>query len=388
MNALRVEVVGDRNSLLAIGREWDALVTRAGIEHPFLSHDWVRTWWECFGADNELYILAVRSGEDLIGLAPLMRTRTRAYGVPIRRLEFVANVHTPRFDFIVGERAEEVYVAILDYIQTQGPRWDILMLPELTESSRTEVQLRRLAKARSLRTGVWIAGTSPRIPLVGSFDAFQAALSSKRRSSLRRYMRHLAALGAISIEEVSDLDRLSKAMADGLRLEAAGWKGDAGTAIAESESLERFYTLIAERAARSGTLSLLFLKTDEKRIAFAYCLRNRSTLYVLKTGYDPEYAAYSPFNVLMTLAIESAFNKGFETLDLLGGDDPWKRAWTHECIERRWLYLYCTTVRARVLYHLKFTLLPRLKRKRAQPTVEGEHPRAMQTASMRVKTQL
>lgn len=387
MTALRVEVIGDLESLLAIGPEWDALVARAGIEHPFLNHDWVRTWWECFGACSELYVLAVRSGDELIGLAPLMRTRTRTYGVPVWRLEFIANVHTPRFDFIVGQRANQVYAAILDYIQTKGPRWDVLMLPELTESSQTEAELSRLADARSMRTGVWIAGASPRISLVGSFDAFQASLSSKRRTTLRRHLRHLTALGVVSIEEVSDPAQVSKAIADGLRLESAGWKGEAGTAIAGSECLERFYSLIAERAARSGTLSLLFLKTGDTRIAFAYCLRHRRTLYVLKTGYDPQYATYSPFNVLLMLAIESAFNKGFETLDLLGGDDPWKRAWTDKTIERRWLFLYCTTVRARVLYHLKFTLLPRLKGKHLQSMLEGHHSRATHVAPRRVSTQ-
>lgn len=364
MTDLRIDTVRDPDTLVAMAREWDALVQRAGIDHPFLGHDWVRTWWECFGAHKELCVLAVRAGDALIALAPLMRTRVHMYAVPVWRLEFISNVHTPRFDVIVAERADEVYPALVDHLQSQEARWDILMLPELPENSRTERELSRLARSRSLRTGTWVAGASPRIPLVGDFDAFVAALSSKRRSSLRRRLRQLESLGKVSLEVVTDVEHLASTLGDGLRIEAAAWKGEAGTAIVRNPDIERFYELIAERAARSGTLRLLFLKVGDKRIAFGYCLRHGPTLYLLKTGYDPEYATYGPFHTLMFRAVEAAFAEGFTTIDLLGSDEPWKREWTDEHIERRWCFLYRDTLRGRFVHFVKFTILPWLRRSR------------------------
>jgi CelD/BcsL family acetyltransferase involved in cellulose biosynthesis len=387
MTSLYVEVVREHDAFLAVGPEWDALVERAGIEHPFLSHDWVRTWWECFGAGKELYVVAVRAGGVLIGLAPLMRVRTRMYGIPVWRLDLIANVHTPRFDFIIAERADEVYAVILDHLQTRAPRWDILMLAELAEGSATEPTLRRLGESRSLNTGVWIAGASPRIPLVGSFETFCAKLTSKRRSSLRQRRRRLALLGAVSIEVISDAERLGTAMEDGLRIEGASWKGEAGTAIADDKDVKRFYELVAERAARSKTLRLLFLKVDQRRIAFGYCLRRGRTLYLLKTGYDPEYAPYSPFNILLFSVIELAFPEGLEAIDLLGCDEPWKRAWTDQCIARRWLFLHRNTIPALAIYYLKFSILPRLKRKSVPALAEGKRHPAGQTAPKLVRAE-
>jgi CelD/BcsL family acetyltransferase involved in cellulose biosynthesis len=377
---LCVEVIHDHDAFLAMGREWDALVERARIDHPFLTHDWVRTWWECFGAGKELYLLGVRSGENLIGLAPLMRTRTRMYGLPVWRLEFIANVHTPRFDIIVAERAGEVYPAILDHLQSHEDDWDVVMLPELAEGSQTESELTRLAESRSLRTGVWVAGASPIIPLVGSFDAFRAKLSSKRRSTLRQRLRRLELLGAVSMDVVTDGERLASALEDGLRIEAASWKGEAGTAIARNADLERFYGLIAERAAASKTLDLLFLKVGDKRIAFGYCLRRGRTIYLLKTGYDPEYAACSPFNALLFFAIESAFHEGLTAIDLLGCDEPWKAAWTDERTERRWLFLYRNTVSAAAIYYMKFVILPWLKRRHSNSAIGEGRGHSEQTA--------
>jgi CelD/BcsL family acetyltransferase involved in cellulose biosynthesis len=127
----------------------------------------------------------------------------------------------------------------------------------------------------------------------------------------------------------------------------------------------RFYFQLAERAAQSKALNLLFLKVDGKRIAFAYCLRQGSTLYLLKTGYDPEYAEHSPFNVLMLLAVEAVSRDGIETFDLLGSEDPWKAAWTPLRTERLWLFLYRNTLPALIIYCIKVVTLPWLKRLRS-----------------------
>ena len=41
-----VRVVLDFDSFLLLEPVWNALVEEAGVGHPFLRHEWVRTWWE------------------------------------------------------------------------------------------------------------------------------------------------------------------------------------------------------------------------------------------------------------------------------------------------------------------------------------------------------
>jgi CelD/BcsL family acetyltransferase involved in cellulose biosynthesis len=359
---LRVEVIRDATGFDALEAEWDALVERAQIEHPFVRYDWVRTWWECFGADRELYVLAVRSNARLVALLPLMRTRSRMYGLSVWRLEFTANVHTPRFDAVIAERADEVYALLLDHLHEHAPRWHVIVLPELAESSRTPAALIRLTKGRSLRAGVWSAGASPVISLSEGFDAVHARLPAGRRRSLRTRLRRTQLLGDVLLEVVDDAARLAGALADGFRIEAGGWKGKAGTAIACDENLQRFYTRIAERAARSGTLRLMFLRIGDKRVAFAYCLRQGRTLYLLKTGFDPQYAPHSPFNLLMLRAVEASCREGLQAFDLLGDDEPWKREWTRDRSERRWLLLCRSSGRGLAIHCIKFLVVPWIKR--------------------------
>src|SRR5688500_18053257 len=63
----RVEVLGDTEALMLMHREWDELLARTQTDHPFLSHAWIASWWQCFGDDKSLYILLVRDGARLVG---------------------------------------------------------------------------------------------------------------------------------------------------------------------------------------------------------------------------------------------------------------------------------------------------------------------------------
>ena len=111
--ALEVEVINDLERFNAIAAEWDELVDRSGIERLFVSHAWLRTWWEAFGGDRELYVLTVRSRRALIGAAPMMRSNKGLYGLRVKSIESIYNSHTPRFDFVVEKGCgDAVYRAI------------------------------------------------------------------------------------------------------------------------------------------------------------------------------------------------------------------------------------------------------------------------------------
>src|SRR5205807_8939260 len=74
MSDFTVEVITTTERLSELAGIWKRLTSEAEIEHPFLTYDWIRTWWDCFGAGAELRILLVRAGGEPIAIAPLMRT--------------------------------------------------------------------------------------------------------------------------------------------------------------------------------------------------------------------------------------------------------------------------------------------------------------------------
>ena len=54
---IRVETISNYHDFLDLEPVWNEVAEAAGLDHPFLEHAWIRTWWECFGAGSTLQIL-------------------------------------------------------------------------------------------------------------------------------------------------------------------------------------------------------------------------------------------------------------------------------------------------------------------------------------------
>src|SRR5580658_2219840 len=113
-SGIRVEVVSEYRDFLALEPLWDSVLQLVDHEdrHPFLEFSWARAWWDHFGASDKLYILVVWRDEKPLAVAPLMLSRVRICGMPLRRLGFLYNSHVPRTGFVIGMHSDDVYRAI------------------------------------------------------------------------------------------------------------------------------------------------------------------------------------------------------------------------------------------------------------------------------------
>lgn len=361
---LSVEAITDFRSFEALEPVWNRLLQESRINNPFLSHEWLHTWWESFGENKELCVLMVKDGDEVLGLAPLMLSRRRFYGLPLRCLGFVYNSHTPRCDFIVARRADEVCRAIWNYIRAQKDRWRVLELCQLPAGSPALEKFSGLAPADGFSTELWPSSHSPYLSLEGSWDSYFAGLDRKHRQNLRRRLKRLQEAGQVAVELVSSGAEIECAFEDALRLEGSGWKEEAGTAIGSRPELRRFYSLLAERMSQRGWLRLYFLTVNGRRVAFGYFLWHQKKIYLLKQGYDRNFSSYSPFNLLCSLILEEAFAGGIEEFDFLGESETWKHDWTQDVRPHYWLYVFSDTPGMRLLRWIKFGLVPKLQRQR------------------------
>ena len=83
-----------------------------------------------------------------------------------------------------------------------------------------------------------------------------------------------------------------------LRVEASGWKGASGSALACSESGQRYFTQIATAAFRSGRLLMLGLDYDGEPVARRCAFLAGDGSFAFKTAYDERFAHYSPGTIL------------------------------------------------------------------------------------------
>jgi CelD/BcsL family acetyltransferase involved in cellulose biosynthesis len=356
-----VETISGYQAFLDLEPVWNEMVQAAGHDHPFLEHAWVRTWWECFGAGSALHVLVVKAGDQPIAIAPLILAPIRMCGVKVRRLGFFYNAHVPRADFIVARWPEEAYRAIWSHLFRKCS-WDLLQLCQLPEGSETLDAIPRLAADDDCPAGAWPSGASPYLPLRTSWGQYFDALPVKHRGNLRNRFKRLKGIASVDIETITSDEKLADALDAGLRLEAAGWKGKSHTAISCDPDTSRFYSMLARRAAERGWILLNFLRAGSKRIAFDYCLSYKNRIHRLKSGYDPSYARYSPSNLLSCLVLRNAFKQGLTEYDFLGGVEDWKLKWTKQTRPHYWLFVFSRTFKGRLLYLIKFRLIPLFKR--------------------------
>lgn len=361
-SALRVEVVSDYRTLLGMQATWDELVLESAGAYPFRSHAWFRAWWECFGADNGLHVVTVYAGTNLIGIAPLMSSSKSVYGVTLRRLSFLENDHTPRCDFILRRDMEQqASGAIWDFLRSE-PQWDLLELNHLPTGCVTLEYLTAVARADGYLAGTRDQDQSPYVPLVGDWENYFKQLHYNHRRNVRKKMNRLKRCGRVELEVISDTEILTQALDDGFRIEAAAWKEQNHTAMRSDPAVRRFYESYAQHAGRAGTLRLTFLKIDGKRIAFKYALHDYNRLYVLKAGYEVEYARHSPSHILCNLMMQDSFARGLVEYDFLGNNEAWKLEWNPQIRPHYGLLVFRRTWRTRALYALKCQVMPILQR--------------------------
>jgi CelD/BcsL family acetyltransferase involved in cellulose biosynthesis len=363
---LHVHAITSLTELANLEPIWNDLLEKADIDHPFLEYLWIRTWLECFGTGSTLRILLVTAADEPIAIAPLILTTVRLHGIRVRRLGFPYNSHVPRAGFIVARGRDEAYPAIWKHL-SENRDWDLIQLCQLPESSATLKRLRILASWDNFRTEVWQSGASFYIPLAEGWDKYYAGLATKHKSNLRNRFKRLNQSGSSGMETVSSRDAVAEALEEGLHLEEAAWKREAGTAISCDRDISAFYLKFAECAADRGWLRLNFLRSGSAHIAFDYSLQYRNRTFLLKLGYDPAYAQLSPSNLLLSLALQDAFDRGCTTYDFLGEEADWKRCWADQSQPNLWLFIFSHSFKGWLLHLIKFRFIPALKKDSLQP---------------------
>jgi CelD/BcsL family acetyltransferase involved in cellulose biosynthesis len=124
------------------------------------------------------------------------------------------------------------------------------------------------------------------------------AVKGKHRRELERKRRRLAdELGG----PLRTVDRAEDegAVEDFLELEASGWKGREGTAMASLEHDADFFRAVCASFRDLGRLHLLSLEGSGRRVAMACSLRAGEGIFCLKIAFDEGWRRYSPGALLV-----------------------------------------------------------------------------------------
>jgi CelD/BcsL family acetyltransferase involved in cellulose biosynthesis len=312
------ELETEIRALEEVAAEWDRLADRVGAS-PFVRPGWIAAWERAF--DGPVEVECVREAGGLVAALAIRRGRLALAGP--------TNWHTPAFGGVAAHRGavESLATALI------GARPPRLALSFLDADDPLLAAVRAASRDGGLHTSEDVVGRPPFISLEPDWDTYEASRPAKRRADLRRRLRRLSEHGAVEFEVSDGGDSLSERLAEIYPIEASGWKGRRGTAMASRPETRLFYELVAAWAATRGWFRLWTLRLASRPIAFAYCLDDGDAHYVVKIGYDAKFSQFGPGNLLTREMLRAAFETGLRRYEFLGTDDPYKLEWTDTCHE-------------------------------------------------------
>jgi CelD/BcsL family acetyltransferase involved in cellulose biosynthesis len=118
--------------------------------------------------------------------------------------------------------------------------------------------------------------------------------NSNMKNNVRRWSARLAAHGEVKAVQLGRDGDVAAWLDEFMRLEAAGWKGKAGSALACREDDRRFAAAIFPEAFRRGQLLITGLDLAGKPLARHCMLAAGEGAFTFKIAYDESYASCSP----------------------------------------------------------------------------------------------
>jgi len=324
-----VEVVETAAGFSAIGEDWNDLLGRCGTAPPFLTYDWVRTWWNMFGSGKSLYLLVARDVRGTVqGIAPLCRGRERRGGLPFTALRFVGweKVGSDYLDFIAADNAGEAVTETLIAHLLQSPgAWDVAFFSDLLETAGTITLLQKEADRLGCNLAIQPRYSCPYLFLSENGTRKGRILNPRVASNLRRRMKQLAGRCRIDVEICTDPGVLEGRLETLFsfhrrRLGAASNFG--------RPEVRDFHRAMTAAFLNKGLLLFFTLLAAGRPIAIVYGVKYKGRFYSYQTSFDTDWKEYSPGAVLLGHCVEYAADRGMSEYDLLRGDEKYKSEWT------------------------------------------------------------
>ena len=316
---MKIEVLEGSSYPEPLAREWEELLLAARFKNPFLTPLWNEIWLRHFGKSLHARVILFReSGGALVAAGAF----SNSAGEGSRRgLTLVGSQDVCDYrDIIIAPGREEEVFGALGRFFGEGP-WDYLELNGISEFSPTFQFLPPGMQPFGFELIQEAEEVALSLDLPQSWEAFLEKLTGKDRHELRRKIRRLEREAAFETLRVEDGSSLRAGMEIFFDLHRKSRKDKAEFMTPE---MEAFFREISARFQERGWLSLSFLKVSGKEVATFFSFDFAGTEFVYNSGYDPEFARFSPGIVLAAYCIRQAIEKGRTGFNFLRGREDYK----------------------------------------------------------------
>lgn len=326
---MRIDVVTTLEELLPLRDPWNAL---AG-DNPFLSWEWMAGWWQGYGHGHHLSVITMTNDDhQVVGIAPLYRSS----GLHGGTLRFIGSYYTASDYLCVLARPSdrgEVHGGLLRYLaeamNPSSPQESFGRL-ELDGVAIDDVAMQDLSHEfltagyglrKELIENTW------RIALPASWQTFCDTLGYGCRRKARKAEKRLDSGEFVlkTTQSVQDFDRIAATFAD-LHQRRRMQLGQSG--CFSDPRFNRFFRCVMQSLSALGKARLQWIEWRGEPVAAQFQLLNDSTVYMFQSGMDPNACKVEAGHAMTAASVRHAIAEGYQTYDLLRGDEPYKAYWS------------------------------------------------------------
>jgi CelD/BcsL family acetyltransferase involved in cellulose biosynthesis len=279
---------------------WQGLADRAAEPNPYYRPEFVQP---AANAGDEPLLVVASDGDDWIACLPVVRAaRWRRLRLPCLApwMPDHALIATPLLD---RDRLHDAADALAGFAANATDTAALILDPIDPDGAAGAALHAAFARA-GVDPVVYAAWERAALRRRPENTYLTESLSGKRRKELRRQRR---ALGAELGGETGAVDRGHDPAAWDrfLELEASGWKGDEGTALAASPADARFFRSMCTATAPTGRLQVLALEAGGHTAAMQVNLIDGGQMFCFKVAYDAALSRFGPGALLEADAIDA-----------------------------------------------------------------------------------
>lgn len=325
----RIEIVSSIDEIGHIAKDWDALASGKG--YALSDPNWcAHAARHTHSPADRLHIACLWRGATLAAVAPLMLMREGRFEIIGSRV-----LYEPAE---ILARDEHAAHAIAQHIAQLGRP---LLLSRLPAASTFPAAFEAAARGVLLRP---YSSGSPYIDCTGGWASFYERMPSRIRNIIRRGERALGRLGKLELEFVRPEPRpIDSLLNEAFEVELHSWKGRAGSAVLQRQSLRDFFFCYGRDASERGELLVALLRLNGSAIASQVASVARGSYRQLKIAYDDRHAKHVPGLQLLLHTIRWSFEQGLDAYDFMGSEEGWIRDWTDKVRRHITLLFYPPT---------------------------------------------
>ena len=317
------------DELSALRPAWDTLLSHYPSATTFSTWEWLSSWWDSFGNNRHLLILALFDSGELVGLAPFSISKERRgwFSVRVLRLMGDGSGDSDNLDLPVQPGFEWALAeSVLGYLRLRRRQWDVCELNTLPPDSLAARCLAEILNS-SADTFFEYSLRSSAVLLPESWELYTQLLSSEDRNNLARYTRRLQRRYSTRIYRCTKADELPVCLEALFRLHQGRWQIAGEPGSFSSAKRREFYEQLSRRLLARGWLELWVLELNGEIAAVQFAFRYGERVFQLQEGYDHKRSSDRPGYVLRGEVLKQLIAERVRTYDFLGGEDPYKARW-------------------------------------------------------------